>query len=235
MGANCVRFDHYLEDLENDFMQGVDRYPKSRVDAHHVLANWKQDPRNLVSLTGGNDGVQFTNMAVTEQELTTQQPQADIQAANDNGMESEGTTLTTVTTRAPTADTGGDEWHHGGRGDGQGCGQGRSMITCFRCRQHVHYASECDATSEEVQQYHGGQSHATKYDSGEQLWHVGVLQDDPNIDITTSWIFNQVHTVHDQTHIETRHGGRLLMEWVLLDNESTIDVFINHQLLRNIR
>ena len=68
MGADRVQFGHYLEDLENDFTQGVDRYPKSRVDAHHVLANWKQDPRNLVHLTGGNDGVQFTNMAITKLE-----------------------------------------------------------------------------------------------------------------------------------------------------------------------
>ena len=68
-----------------------------------------------------------------------------------------------------------------------------------------------------------------------QLLHVGVLQDDPDSDITTSWIFNQIHIVHDQTHIETRHGGRLPMEWVLLDNQSTIDVFVNRHLLRNIR
>ena len=59
MGADRVRFGRYLEDLENDFTQGVDRYPKSRVDACHVLANWKQDPRNLVRLTGRNNGVQF--------------------------------------------------------------------------------------------------------------------------------------------------------------------------------
>ena len=29
MGADHVRFGRYLEDLENDFTQGVDRYPKS--------------------------------------------------------------------------------------------------------------------------------------------------------------------------------------------------------------
>ena len=29
MGADRVRFGRYLEDLENDFTQGVDRYPKS--------------------------------------------------------------------------------------------------------------------------------------------------------------------------------------------------------------
>ena len=228
MGADRVRFGRYLEDLENDFTQGVDRYPKSQVDAHHVLANWKQDPRNLVRLTGGNGGVQFTNMAINEQELMTQQQQ-------DNTQESEGRTLTTVTTRAPTTNTSGCGWHQGGHGGGQGHGQGRNRITCFRCGQHGHYASECDATIEEIQQYCAGQSQTTKHDSGEQLLHSGVLQDDPNGDITTSWIFNQIHVVHDQTHLETRHGVCLPLEWVLLTNQSTIDVFVNRQLLKNIR
>ena len=114
-----------LEDLENDFMQEVDQYPKSRVDAHHVLANWKQDPCNLVHLTGGNDGVQFTNMAITElelttqqQELTTQQQEPDTQEANSKTMESEGMTLTTITTRTSIADIGGCGWHPGGRRGG---------------------------------------------------------------------------------------------------------------------
>ena len=137
MGADRVRFGRYLEDLENDFTQGVDRYPKSRVDAHHVLANWKQDPRNLVRLTGGNDGVQFTNMALNEaEEIVTQQQQVDTEEATDNAPESEGTTLTTVTTRSPsyaTIGTGGRGGRHGGCGAGRGRGQGRNAITCFRC------------------------------------------------------------------------------------------------------
>ena len=236
MGADRVRFGRYLEDLENDFTQGVDRYPKSRVDAHHVLANWKQDPRNLVRLTGGNDGVQFTNMALNEEEMVTQQQQAHTEEATNNAPENEGTTLTTVTTRSPsyaTIGTGGRGGRHGGRGAGRGRGQGRNAITCFRCGKRGHYASECDATTEEVQQYQAAQT--SKQESGEQFLHSGILQDDANNDITTSWIFSQVHVVHDQTHLETRHGGRLPMEWVLLDNQSTIDVFVNCQLLKNIR
>ena len=102
MGADRVRFGWYLEDLENDFTQGVDGYPKSRVDAHHVLANWKQDPRNLVCLTGGNDGIQFTNMALSEEEMVTQQQQAHTEEATNNVPENEGTTLATVTTRSPS-------------------------------------------------------------------------------------------------------------------------------------
>ena len=244
MGADRVRFGRYLEDLENDFTQGVDRYPKSRVDAHHVLANWKQDPRNLMRLTGGNDGVQFTNMALNDQDLMTQQQQTDIQEANDNThiqeandntQESEGTTLTTITTKGSRTNLSGHGGRHGGRGRGQGRGQGRHTIICFRCGQRGHYASECDATMEEVQRHRAGQSQPTRHDSGEQLLQSGVLQDDSDNDITTSWIFHQLHVVHDQTHLETRHGGRLPLEWVLLDNQSTIDVFVNRRLLKNIR
>ena len=104
--------------------QGVDRYPKSRVDAHHVLANWKQDPRNLVRLTGDNDGVQFTNLAMSEQEITTQQQQTDTQEETEAAPESEGTTLATITTRAPTAGASGRGWGPGGRGAGRGHRQG---------------------------------------------------------------------------------------------------------------
>ena len=129
MGADCVRFGRYLEELENDFTQGVDRYPKSLVDAHHVLANWEQDQRSLVRLTGGNDGVQFTNMAMSEQEITTQQQQADTQEETEAAPESEGTTLATITTKAPTAGASGRGWGPGGRGAGRGRGQGRKMVT----------------------------------------------------------------------------------------------------------
>ena len=83
-----------------------------------MLANWKQDPRNLVCLTGGSDGVQFTSMAITEQELTTQQQQPNKQEANNKTTEREGMESATITTRTPAADTGGRGWHHGGCGGG---------------------------------------------------------------------------------------------------------------------
>ena len=77
------------------------------------------------------------------------------------------------------------------------------MITCFQCRQRGHYASECDAMTKEVEQYHRGQTQTTKHGAGEQLLNADVLQDDPDSNIPTSWIFNHVHIIHDQIHIET--------------------------------
>ena len=183
--------------MENDFTQGVDQYPKSRVDAHHVLANWKQHPRNLVRLTGGNDGVQFTNMAMTEPELmtqqqdfTSQQQEPGIQESHNNNTENEGTTLTTITTRAPTSHTAGRGWCPGNRrGGGRGRGHDRNVITCFRCGQRGHYTSECNATTKEVEKYCKSQT-TTNHGAGEQLLNSGVLEDDPNTDITTNWMFN---------------------------------------------
>ena len=219
MGADRVQFGRYMEDLENDFTQGVDRYPKSRVDAHHVLANWKQDPRNLIHLTGGNDGIQFTNMAMTESELmtqqqdfTSQQQEHSTQESHDNNTgneahnkttEKEGTALTTITTRAPTSHTAGCGWHPGSRrGGGRGRGHDRNVITCFRCGQRGHYASECNATTEKVEKYRNSQT-TISHGTGEQLLNSGVLEENPNTDITTNWMLNQIHVIHDQTHIKT--------------------------------
>ena len=82
-----------------------------------------------------------------------------------------------------------------------------------------------------MEKYHKSQTPTTNHGAEEQLLTTGALKDDPYTDITTNWMFNQVHVIHDQTHIETRHGGRLPPEWVLLDNQSTIDVFVNRRLL----
>ena len=57
-----------------------------------MLANWKQDPRNLVRLTGGNDGVQFTNMASTEPELIMQQQHFPSQEQEPDSQESHNNT-----------------------------------------------------------------------------------------------------------------------------------------------
>jgi hypothetical protein len=61
-----------VKDLENDFTQGRDNYPKTLVDAYNLLVHWKQDPRNLMRVLGtSNDGVAFTNVGDDEEENTS--------------------------------------------------------------------------------------------------------------------------------------------------------------------
>ena len=108
MGADCTCFGCYYEDLENDFTQGVDQYPKLHTDAHHMLANWKQDPCNLLWLTSCNDGIQFTNI-VTDHETTNVEQVETIEPGTQPDEQS-----TTCTTHGePGGCTGGRGFYQG--------------------------------------------------------------------------------------------------------------------------
>ena len=48
--ANRTRYRHLVEDLENDYLQGNDNFPKSLMAAYNLLANWKQDPRHIARI-----------------------------------------------------------------------------------------------------------------------------------------------------------------------------------------
>ena len=65
LGSDKKRFGELIEDLENDFVQKNDKFPKTLVDAHNLLVHWKQDPKNLMRMLGTNDeglGLAFTNV-----------------------------------------------------------------------------------------------------------------------------------------------------------------------------
>lgn len=50
LGADRSRYGKLIEDLENSYTQGDDKYPKNLTDAYKLLINWKQDPRNLMQV-----------------------------------------------------------------------------------------------------------------------------------------------------------------------------------------
>ena len=58
LGADRSKFGRLLENLENDFLQGQNNYPKTITGAYNLLTNWKHGTHmhNLPS----NDGVTFT-------------------------------------------------------------------------------------------------------------------------------------------------------------------------------
>jgi hypothetical protein len=61
LGADCNRYGALIEKLENDFIQGKDKYPKTVVQAYHLITNYKNNPKNLLRAFGAsNNGVAFT-------------------------------------------------------------------------------------------------------------------------------------------------------------------------------
>ena len=75
LGSDRKRYGKILENLENEFTQKTDKWPKTSTDAYSLLFNWKQDPCNLLQIVGASsDGVAFTNVgerATRERRATT--------------------------------------------------------------------------------------------------------------------------------------------------------------------
>ncbi len=60
LGADCARYGRLIEILENDYLQGQNKYPRTVTTAYNLLSNWKQDPCNSMRVLGQvNDGVSF--------------------------------------------------------------------------------------------------------------------------------------------------------------------------------
>ena len=240
MGSDRSRFGRLLEKLENDFTAGNDNYPKTLTDAYNMLLEWKDDPR-LLMLMAGNDGVSFTtNTLDVEQDTetgTTHQNKDDTTYANTTlGHGGQG--------RGPS--------RNGGRG---GRGNNRNNIKCFHWAMG-HYASECAETLEDAQRMLNDNTetgtnmlhHATTFDptttsrphhgpindltteQKNEMNFASLDHDDKQMeDNDTSFVF-----VQDVRNVEMQHGGHLPPEWILLDNQSTVDVFTNCRLLKNI-
>jgi hypothetical protein len=70
LGSDRNRYGKLLEDLENDYTQGQDNYPKTVTAAYSLLTNWKQNPRNVMRILGpSNDGVSFANVDDGEEDV----------------------------------------------------------------------------------------------------------------------------------------------------------------------
>jgi hypothetical protein len=61
LGADRARYGRLIEGLENDYLQGQDRYPKTITSAFNLLINWKQG--NTRTMEPLNKGVSFHNGA----------------------------------------------------------------------------------------------------------------------------------------------------------------------------
>ena len=59
LGSDRARNGKLIEDLENDYLQGTNNYPKTVVTAYNLLTDWKQENRYGWGRTPTADGVAF--------------------------------------------------------------------------------------------------------------------------------------------------------------------------------
>ncbi len=73
LSADRTRFGRLVEDLENSYIEGNNRYPQTLEEAHKRLEYWKQDPRNMIKAVGADaDGVAFAQNGEKKQVDVTQ-------------------------------------------------------------------------------------------------------------------------------------------------------------------
>jgi hypothetical protein len=98
----------------------------------------------------------------------------------------------------------------------------KSQVTCHRCRKKGHFANECDGERAERQ--------PNERQTGKQMLMAGIetgeFDNDPGVGFT----------FHQESDVALKvKEGRVPSSWILLDNQSTVDVFHNADLLKNIR
>ena len=172
-------------------------------------------------MIGGNDGISFATNTVKPNE------EQNAEAKEDYPQETETTHANT------TLGQGG--WGHGGSRNGGRGGQGCSHdnIQCFHCGAMGHYASQCPESLEDAQRMLEENTetatnmlhHATINEPMTETTNemtLASLDHNEMEDNDASFVF-----VQDIWNVETQHGGHRPPEWILLDNQSTMDVLTN--------
>ena len=177
----------------------------------------------------GSDGISFTTTTTKTNE------EQNIETEGAHPKETETTHTNTTLGQGGRGCVGGRNGRRGGRGSNL------DNIQCFRCGAMGHYASQCPETLEDAQRMLEENT-----ETGTNMLHHATM-DGPPTEPTDEMIFasldiNEVEDndtsfmfAQDVRNVETQHGGRLPPEWILLDNQSTVDVFTNRRLLKNIK
>ncbi len=110
-----------------------------------------------------------------------------------------------------------------GKPRGKGGGKkDKSDIKCFKCQKFGHYSNECKEETQDKDRETGATMLMDGIEKGE-------------FDQKDHFQFTLSQQGEVGATLQTGTDGRVPKTWILLDNQSTVDVFYNDDLLENIR
>jgi hypothetical protein len=114
----------------------------------------------------------------------------------------------------------------------------KEHVTCHRCKKKGHYASECDGERMSDKEDKKPTTEKKKQ-TGTTLLTEGAYDtdflDDQDEYTHYQFINTESGEMGNEIAMQIESGGKLPKDWILLDNQSTVDVFCNRKLLTNIR
>ena len=115
---------------------------------------------------------------------------------------------------------------------------GPGQINCHYCKETGHKVDDCLKLAAKLTHEHAAADAIET--TGAQLLTAGLGDDsfDDQPGGSQDWLFLQQHGINksaDYHNMENKKSdGGIPTSWILLDNQSTINVFMNHCLLKNI-
>ena len=117
----------------------------------------------------------------------------------------------------------------------------RSNITCFRCGVQGHYANECtDQRASNVigrrndnnhRNSNGSSTHnEPRNETSTTMVTTGIVENEQD---NLAFVFSQGSNM-GSTNYAKAHKYHIPNDWILLDSQSTVDVFSNAMLLKDI-
>jgi Reverse transcriptase (RNA-dependent DNA polymerase) len=184
LASDRSRYSKLIEDLENNYIQGVNRYPTTLEDAYNVLMYWKHDTK----ANGRSVGIETEGVAFVQ--------------------------------------------------DGERRAKDMADVECYACHKKGHIATNCPNKKKKENESANNQTNKEKEKEEEYV----NLQIEENLLMSFDFCMltlEEDKEIEDESkkdiEIVMYQGNNIKKDWIILDNGSTVDIFCNKQLLKNVR